>query len=101
MSKKNNNLYEKKSMYKGYFKYFFRVMLISFIPVLIIDVLLYILIGTTHEWVIWVVTAVCLTIAGVIGLYVQSLYEKAEKEENERKSKRAIPKEEDIDIFGE
>ena len=100
-----NNYVKTRKTYSTTFKYFFKVMAIAFVPILIIDVLLGFLLKGQHEWIIWIVTFVGLTIAGIIGLYIEDkMTKKRILEEQERKNRnkgKAIPKREDIDIFGE
>lgn len=100
-----NNYVQTRKKYSSTFKYFFKVMGIAFIPILVIDVLLSYLFKGQHEWVIWLVTFAGLTIAGIIGLIIESKMTKQrleeEKAKNNRNKGKAIPRQEDIDIFGE
>ena len=101
----NRNYVQTKKKYSSTLKYFFKVMAIAFIPILIIDVLLGYLLQGQHEWIIWVVTFVGLTVAGIIGLVIETKMTRQRIEEEKAKKKRnkgkAVPRPEDIDVFGE
>ena len=104
MSKKQQNNFNKvkkdQKKVKSTFKYFFRVMLIAFIPIFAIDIILTFILKGQMEWLIWLVTAVGFIIAGIIGLIVDSKITKQQQEEAKNKKKgKAIPKKENIDIF--
>ena len=100
-----NNYVQTRKKYSSTFKYFFKVMGIAFIPILVIDVLLSYVLKGQHEWIIWVVSFVGLTIAGIIGLMIEAKMTKQRAEEEQDKKNRskdkAVVRQEDIDIFGE
>ena len=102
MKKRQQNEYlQTRKKYSATFKYFFKVLAIAFVPILIIDVLLSALLKGDHEWVIWVVTFIGLVIAGIIGLIIESKKAKQYLEQENKKKGKAVPKIEDIDVFGE
>lgn len=100
-----NNYVQTRKKYSSTFKYFFKVMGIAFIPILVIDVLLSYVLKGQHEWIIWVVSFVGLTIAGILGLMIEAKMIKQRAEEEQDKKNRskgkAVVRQEDIDIFGE
>lgn len=100
MKKRNDahSNYKKKKLLTGYMAYFFRIMLWSFIPVCLVDIVLSLWLGPSYDWLLWIVDAVLLIIAGCIGLYVQGKMDKIKKENN-KKNGKVLPNQEDIDIY--
>ena len=103
-NQRNNYLKETKNNTRT-FKFFLKVMLIAFIPIIVINILLGYLFKGNLEWLLWLITFVLFVIAGVIGLVIDSKLTKKEMEEKQNAKKmgkgKAVPKIEDIDIFGE
>ena len=102
MSKKQQRYDTKKEKKKwnSTFKYFFRVMLIAFVPIFVIDIILTVALKGQHEWLIWLITALGFIIAGVIGLILDSKMAKQKAEDNKKKKGKTASKRENIDIFG-
>lgn len=100
MKDKNSNSSDRLRN-KNFAKYFLKVMLIAFIPVVVIDVVITALLKGQHQWIVWLVTLVLLVVVGSIGLYIlkrKAMQEREEYEQNKRNGKKIINKE-DIDIF--
>ena len=100
MSKKNNNYGNSHRLQnKNIRRFFGKLALISFVPVVIIAIALTVALKGQHEWVVWLVSAVLLIICFSVGYYILAKKER-QKQEQEKANKGKAKNKDDIDIFG-